>query len=153
MTTPVSVLTNAPMLGQESLSPEWFARGQVLARTSAVGPPAPVPARDHRRTFRALLSRAAAHQGQENAAAVLDNVRFLRSIERLQPIWQDCARKLPSIAAGTGLSVPRVLQLARWYFNYAAGFAESDFAAFLDGYQEIAVLELRELQAVSIALQ
>jgi cyclic beta-1,2-glucan synthetase len=153
MTTPVSVLKNPQAISPDWQDLEWFARGEQLARTSVIGPPVPLPAGDRRRRVQTLLSRAAAHQGDENAAAVLDNIRFLRSIERLAPALQEAARKLPSVDAGTGRPLTRVLELARWYFRHAGGFAESDFAAFLDGYQESAVLELRELHALSMALQ
>jgi cyclic beta-1,2-glucan synthetase len=153
MTTPVSTLENPRGFPQESSRSEWYARGEHLARSCVIGPPVPVPARDRSRSVQALLSRAAAHPGGENAAAVLDNLRFLRSIERLTRVLQEAARKLPSVDEGAGGSLPRVLQLARWYFHHAGGFVESDFAAFLDGYQEIAVLELRELHALSTALQ
>jgi hypothetical protein len=99
-----------------------------------------------------ILAGAAAASEQLRRWA-LDNARLLRTAEKEALEFAVGLRRFP-VAELDSESVPRVSLLARAYLDRVCSqFDEAGCAAFLDGFQEIATLEMGELWALKPALQ
>ncbi|HLI85084.1 MAG TPA: glucoamylase family protein [Bryobacteraceae bacterium] len=139
------------------LAPQGIPISAPGAASPALHPPNRSP-KLRRRAFQALFDRASALHRDPDAAAVLDNVRFLRSVEQLVPDFFRVEPRLP-IDGGAGASacqsaIPRILALTRQYLDNAANrFEEEEFSAFLDDYQSQTVLTILELSHLQAALE
>ncbi len=157
MTTPSLVLENSGTPSPKAPSPDWCERGEQLARSldsSANGTPLARP-QDRHKAFEATVTKAAAMGANaEDAQSVLENVRFLRSVERNGADFLPVALTLPSVPAAAGAAIPRVIVLARGYFDASGDqFEAEEFSAFIEGFQRVAVLRIKELSELRAALE
>jgi cyclic beta-1,2-glucan synthetase len=126
----------------------------TLSAVSAAGAPPNRTPKLRRHAFEALLARAAAARPNPDATAVLDNERFLRSVEQLVPDFLRLEKRLPVVEGPDCSSIPRILALARQYLDHSANeFDEERFLAFLDEYQAETILEILELSELEAALE
>jgi cyclic beta-1,2-glucan synthetase len=159
---------------QQTPAADWFQRGEHLAQSlgSTPAPAEPYRPPDRHRAFEAMITKAAdlsrtppdpsratdsqspAPDPCSSAAAVVENVRFLRSVERNGADFLRVARDLPAAISESGIALPRVLILAREYFAHSANeFDPAHFIAFLEGFQSVAVLGTEELSEMRAALE
>jgi len=134
----------------------WKEAGQDLGRASVEikprGRPVSPPA-NRRRRLRDLLTKTAANPQGENATAVLDNFRLIFSCEKEARTLSFRLGRFPVLIDSHGAETPRILMLARTYLDQAAqSYSEPAFAAFVEGYQEIAALDMQEIWALRAAL-
>jgi cyclic beta-1,2-glucan synthetase len=164
MTTPTPALEDSRSAPKQAASPDWHERGERVARSvesaDSTGPPnrrhpgssARTP--DRHREFEAIIAKAASLPDDDNALPVVENVRFLRSVERNGADFLQVARDLPSVVDESGAGIPRVTLLARQYFDHSENqFNDADFVRFLEGYQQVAVLGINELSEMRAALE
>ncbi|MBV8732558.1 MAG: hypothetical protein JO336_22335, partial [Acidobacteriia bacterium] len=157
MTTSTPLLENYAQAPQPARTADWHEIGERLAHSLESVPPqgsAPGAAPDRPRAFEAMIARAAVRKGAQEADAVLDNVRFLRSVERNGADFLQVARDLPAALDETGARRPRVLVLAAHYFDHIGNdFDAAAFAAFIEGFQNVTVLGIKELSEMRAALE
>jgi cyclic beta-1,2-glucan synthetase len=161
MTIRTNLLHDFEPVPQKTPGPDWSERGEQLAhraesaqsRTRRVRLQS-LPSKHPNQRLDATIARAMTHRSDADAAAVLDNVRFLRSVERRARDFRKAAHTLPLAADASATSIPRVLIIARGYLHAAENcFVEADLCSFLDGYQKVAVLESKELSGMRAALE
>src|ERR1700733_11311162 len=145
---------------QEDLHPDllpWHEAGAALGRRRGITKPhaARKPARAHRRRrVEELIARAAAKPQPENAAWVLDNFRLIFTAEKSSRDFSLGLKGFRTVTDQSGAEMPRDCLLARTYVQASGyGFKEMELAAFLEGYQEQAGLDMGELWALRPALQ
>lgn len=99
-----------------------------------------------------ILSRAVGAP-EKLRAWLLDNARLLHTAARQAAEFAAGVRQFP-VAAGAFGEAPRVCLLAAAYLDAAhLHFQEETCAAFLDGFQEVAPLEMGEIWGLRPALQ
>jgi hypothetical protein len=99
-----------------------------------------------------ILAGATAASDQLRRWAI-DNARLLRTAEKQAIEFAVGLRQFP-VAETDSASAPRVVLLARAYLDRACSqFDEAGCVAFLEGFQEVATLEMGELWALKPALQ
>jgi cyclic beta-1,2-glucan synthetase len=129
------------------------ALGRSHRDTRPYGPAKSTPP-DRRRRVEDLIARAAAASQEENAAWVLDNFRLIFGTEKESREFAFGLRDYPVVIDASGAAAPRVCLLARTYLKASGdGFSEPELAAFLEGYQEAAELDMGEIWGLKPALQ
>jgi hypothetical protein len=104
--------------------------------------------------LQAAIAAAARDSKASGRAWLLDNARLIRTAVKETGDLHRSLRDYPVAVEEFGVELPRILVLAREYVRTAHGrFSEEDLAAFLEGYQEIAELEMGEIWALKPALQ
>ena len=90
----------------------------------------------------------------ESVTLVYDNLRLIRTAEKEVRLFSRDLRHFPLVHEPDGKECVRVLAIAREYLDSAGNrFSEESCGAFLDGFQDAAVLEMGELWAIKPALQ
>src|SRR5580704_14800721 len=145
---------------QEDLHPDmrpWHAAGAALGRQHGITKPrgARKPHRtDRRRRVEELLARAASEPHAENAAWLLDNFRLIFTAEKSSRDFALGLKGFRTVTDPSGAEMPRVCLVARSYLQAGGyGFQEMELAAFMEGYQEQAELDMGEIWALRPALQ
>jgi cyclic beta-1,2-glucan synthetase len=109
---------------------------------------------NRRRRVQKLINRVAADPQLENAAWVLDNFRLIFGTEKEVRTFTQGLREFPVVPGVSGAETPRVCLVARSYLEAGShGFSEAELTAFLEGYQEVAGLEMGEIWGLKPALQ
>lgn len=100
--------------------------------------------------WEAIAARARGEEGRWLA----DNMRLIRTAVREVRVSRRSFRQYPSVVDGSGGGQARAYVVARQYLGEAENhFSEEGLTAFLNGYQEIARLEMGELWALKPAIQ
>ncbi len=103
--------------------------------------------------IRALVAKTAANPQGENADCVLDNFRLIFGADKEAREFCNRARRYPAIVDSRGAEIARVSVLARAYLEEAAyRFNEAELAAFVEGYEQTATLNMEEIWALKPAL-
>ncbi|MFN7995245.1 MAG: glucoamylase family protein [Bryobacteraceae bacterium] len=90
---------------------------------------------------------------RESLRLLTENFRLIRTTEIEVREFTDDARSMPVFRDESGTEVIRVVAAARGYLDTVRNrFSEETLAAFLDGFQDQDLLEMRELWALKIAL-
>ena len=85
---------------------------------------------------------------------IIENLRLIRTADKEIGELQASLRGLPMVAEPQSGKRVRVFGIAAAYLDHARGrFAEESFAAFLDGFQQAAMLECGEIWALQRALE
>jgi hypothetical protein len=134
----------------------WKEAGRDLGRANVEvkprGRPAGPPA-NRRRRLRDLITKTAANPLGENATAVLDNFRLIFACEKEARTLSLRLGRFPVLVDANGVETPRINMLARTYLAEAGhSYSEPEFASFVEGYQEIAPLDMQEIWALRAAL-
>lgn len=141
------------------LSPRrWAEAGRETGRThqktsprarTRLHPP------DRRRRLQEFIARAAAIDSEQaDAASVVDNFRLIFRAEKESRDFASRLHEFRVVVDASGGETARVCLLARAYLETGCyEFSESGLTAFLDGYQESAALEMREVWALQAAFQ
>lgn len=146
-------------MNQELLTPEQKdvelsecrTAGAVLAQSSPFegrGEQKPDP-----KTKLSFVRRIQAQDTERaNLRLLHDNLRLIRTAEK--EVKQVPARlRVPIVRDGAGNEWPRVAVIARAYLNHVREqFAEETCIAFVDGFQDVAILEMAEIWALKRAL-
>jgi len=140
---------------QETADPDLRSRAERFART--VWPVTPgarktrIPNR--RRRLQTFIRKVAATALDENANCVLDNIRLIMASEKE---GRDFARKLhkyPQAVDASGVAWHRVTLVAREYLDVVQDVTEETLEAFVEGFQRVATLHMRELWGLKPTLQ
>ncbi len=133
---------------------QFYAAGRRLGESIvAVQPHGKPGAKPRKRQAARILSHAAAAP-EDRRAWLLDNARLLEAAARQAYEFAGRLHELPVAATVSSPGEPRVLLLARTYLDAAGlSFDEETCAAFLNGFQETAALEMREIWELKNALQ
>jgi hypothetical protein len=108
--------------------------------------------RGHRRSQ--IPRMLALPASRELVTLLYDNRRLIRTAEREIRLFSRDLRHFPLVHDAAGKERARVVAVAREYLDSAGNrFSEESCAAFLDGFQDVAVLEMGELWALKPALQ
>jgi cyclic beta-1,2-glucan synthetase len=92
--------------------------------------------------------------GAEAARLLYDNLRLIRTAEKETREFAKGLRHFPLVHDASGAECARVVAIARAYLDCVENhFTEETCAAFLDGFQDVAILEMGELWALKPALQ
>ena len=98
-----------------------------------------------------MVSKSAPH---ETIQLLCDNLRLIRTAEREVREFLVGLRYFPLVCDAAGAESVRVVAIARAYLDHVQNcFTEETCAAFLDGFQDIATLEIGELWALRPAIQ
>jgi cyclic beta-1,2-glucan synthetase len=98
-----------------------------------------------------MVSQSAPH---ETVQLLCDNLRLIRTAEREVREFLVGLRDFPLVCDAAGAESVRVVAIARAYLDHVQNcFTEENCAAFLDGFQDIATLEIGELWALRPAIQ
>jgi cyclic beta-1,2-glucan synthetase len=137
-------------------------RGEQFARSlEVVHPTAPKVLYQRRRalqnSFTILFQRIerapAKFRSLDDFRWLQDNVRLLHAELRGLNGGLKPARKLPHVVTGTGEVVPRCVAIASEFFGATeCRFQETEFTAFLEGFQRQAPLELAEFWVLGPSL-
>lgn len=134
----------------------YKAAGAALARTSGIAKSrgrADGRTPNRRRRLQNLIATAAGAK-REHAADLLDNFRLIFGAEREVREFSLLLRRLPVAIDSSGKATQRLCLVAHAYLEEARYcFSEQELASFLAGYQEVSVLEMREIQRLKAALQ
>lgn len=136
---------------QEMELAEERAAGAALARSFPFDGRGPFGAHPPRRSRvpRMLTLRAS----REAIRLLYDNLRLIRTAEKEAREFALGARRIPLVRHDSGARRARVAAIAAAYLDRAQNrFSEETCAAFLDGYQDVALLEMGELWAMKPAL-
>ena len=153
--TPPDSIGSCP---QENQTSEWPGRGEHLARS--IEPSSQrIAVRKWRPEGRLrlkafIVKTAAGYPWHENSVWVLENSRLLRSAERSARDFIREASRLPAVSENGGKKIPRACAIVRQYLDQSVnGFNEEDLIAFVEGYQQIAMLDMAEISALRPALE
>jgi len=157
MTHESTTINSPPPCHAEAALEEWREAGRALGhahRHIKRRGKSRLTAPKRRRRVEALMTRAAADPQGENATWVLENFRVIFGAEQTAREFSLRIVEFPVIADAFGTEAPRVCVMARSYLETGGNnFREPDFTAFIEGYQETAELEMREIWALKPALQ
>ena len=157
MTVPSVSTYQIPVASTPGSLEEWRAMGAKLGRlhrAAKVQPPAKMPRRNRRRRLQTLIAQAAAGSVSTNADWLLDNFRLVLGAEADTRDLHRNMRTLPSVLDSSGARQPRACALARAYLRRAEyRFSDSEFVAFIEGYQTTAPLQMDEIWGLQPALQ
>ncbi|MBV9504704.1 MAG: hypothetical protein JO323_06825 [Acidobacteriia bacterium] len=135
--------------GNDRHSAEYFESGAQLARSvSATLPRSKEKLRraDKRERVQAFVRGVAAHRSGENTAWILDNLRLLRATERDAAEFFRIAHRLPATVDGAGCEQLRLAMIADRYLEECGyEFHEEGLSAFIEGYQKVTILRMKEL--------
>ena len=108
-----------------------------------------------RRAKQSCVGRMLSQPASREAVRLLyDNLRLIRTAEKETRESAKEARRLPAFLDDSGTERPRVAAIARAYLDSVEGrFSEDTCVAFLDGFQETAILEMDEIWALKPAIQ
>jgi cyclic beta-1,2-glucan synthetase len=134
----------------------WRERGAGLAKSvQSIRPQGRRLRRtDRNRQIQTVVARAAREPKSENAACILDSVRLIRGAEKVTRDFPSDLHRYPAATDDSGRETPRVCLVAHEYLKHAGNqFSEPTLIAFLNGYQDAAGLEIREIWGLKPALQ
>ena len=155
MTHP-STPVDTPQVSADTCQPQWHAQGAALGQAHRQPRPGG-GARSkppHRRRLGELIAKAASDSQGENAAWLLDHFRLIHAAEKETREFCAQMRTLPAIADASGAREPRVCLIAAQYLAAVGySFAEESLTAYLEGYQEQAQLDMREIWDLKPALE
>ena len=104
--------------------------------------------------LRALESPAAKPSVSEDGRWLYENIRLLHAGLQVTVEELKSHRKIPHVRTRKGEILPRVLALAEGFLDATSyQFSEQKFAFFIEVFQQVTVLELRELWALVSALK
>ena len=128
------------------------AAGLALARSLPFAGRGPFSA--HRLSKRSRVPRMLNKPVPRDSIRLLyDNLRLIRTAEKEAREFALGARRMPQVRDASGAERSRVSAIAAAYLDRVENhFCEESCAAFLDGYQDIALLELSEIWAIKPAL-
>lgn len=137
---------------QETELAEYRAAGAALARSLPFAGRGPFCA--HRPPRRSRVPRMLAHPATRDSIRLLyDNLRLVRTAEKEVREFVLGARRVPLVGDGSGAQRARVAAIAAAYLDRVQNrFSEESCTGFLDGYQDVALLEMGELWAMKPAL-
>lgn len=145
---------NGQSVAEDADLARWREAGTALGRAHwKAKPRAPHKRQPNRRSrIRSLIARAAANPQSVNAECILDNFRLIFGAERAARDFCQRARRYPAAIDAGGAEMPRISLVARTYLDEAANtLSEPEFTAFLEGFQDVATLNLREIWALQAA--
>src|SRR5581483_1496413 len=134
---------------------KWREAGAALGRTHwEVKPRGRRKGQPNRRTrMRDLIAKTAANPQGVNAECVLDNFRLIFGSEKAARDFCNRAGRYPAAIDASGAEMPRISLVARRYLDEAGNvISEPEFAAFLEGFQDVATLNIAEIWALKAAL-
>src|SRR5438270_2414086 len=135
----------------------WRDAGERLARSiPSIQPKGRRTGRppNRRRQLQAIVAAAAADAQNENRKWLVENARLIFTGEKETRDFAFGLRDLPVAVDSLGTETPRVCHLARGYLEHTGGgFCEEDFVDFVEGYQQVMVLDLGEVWALKPALE
>ncbi len=131
------------------------AAGEAAARACRIVRRAGTPIAAHRaRELQKTIAAAANGARDERRRWVLDNMRLIRAAAREAREIGRALRGEAGVIDAAGVERPRAYAVACQYLDSTAGrFSEETLAAFLDGYQKAAELNMSEIWALKPALQ
>jgi cyclic beta-1,2-glucan synthetase len=140
---------------EDADSARWREAGAALGRSHwEVKPLGRGKGQPNRRNrMRDLIARTAANPQGLNAEWVLDNFRLIFGSEKAARDFCSRAGRYPAAVCASGAAMPRISLVARRYLEEAGNVLNEDgFAAFLDGFQDVAHLNIAEIWALKAAL-
>src|SRR5580658_9990887 len=157
MTHESTTINTPPPCHADAGLEEWREAGRALGHTHRHikrRGQTRLKAPNRRRRVQALMACAAADPQGENAAWVLENFRLIFGAEQSAREFSLRIVESPVIADAFGTEAPRMCAIARNYLEVGGNsFREPEFTAFIEGYQETAELEMREIWGLKPALQ
>jgi cyclic beta-1,2-glucan synthetase len=157
MTHESTTINTPPPCQADAGLEEWREAGRALGHTHRHikrRGQTRLKAPNRRRRVQALMACAAADPQGENAAWVLENYRLIFGAEQSAREFSLRIVESPVIADAFGTEAPRMCAIARNYLEVGGNsFREPEFTAFIEGYQETAELEMREIWGLKPALQ
>jgi cyclic beta-1,2-glucan synthetase len=156
MTVPIITTPQASIAGIPETLEQWRAAGAKLGRLHGGEKlePTKLPRLNRRRRLQTLIAQAAAGNVSANADWLLDNYRLVLGAEADTRDFYRSMRSLPAVADSTGERKPRPCVLAHAYLSRAGyRFRDSEFIAFIEGYQQTRPLHMDEIWGLQPALQ
>jgi cyclic beta-1,2-glucan synthetase len=140
---------------EETTDPDWRGQGECLARTIQSLKPGVRKARipNRRRRLQAFIRTVATTVLDENGNYVLDNIRVILAAEKEGRDLARTLHKYPQAVDASGVTQPRVTLVAKEYLNAVPEFTQETLQAFVEGFQLVATLDMRELWGLKSALQ
>ena len=147
-------------MNQKLLASDQRELGQSGSRAAGAELARPISFEGHRepksskRVKATYVSRIQARDtARENLRLLNENLRLIRTAEK-EVNESPTGLRLPLVRDPAGVERPRVDLIARAYLNHARErFDEDTCAAFVEGFQNVTVLEMSELWALKPALE